>query len=115
MSTIIFELPKDRFVPGEEITGTVLWDLDSPVKKTIELLFGWWTEGRGNRDAEVLYSWELGTQLTGEFSFTLQVPLAPHSYEGVLLSVVWGLEFQTDKKSDYTCKELIISNPQAGL
>ena len=94
---LYLDLPARDFEPGEMIRGEVLWALpESPKRLTLSL--GWWTEGRGTKDAKIETELEWLTQhLAGKESFELQLPKTPYSFNGHLITLKWALELRTEK------------------
>lgn len=95
--SLFIDIPKDQYAPGSTIRGTILWALErSPQELSLSL--GWWTEGRGDKDAKVVEElhWET-TQTSGEESFELNLPQSPYSFDGHLISLKWALELSVKK------------------
>ena len=83
---------KTKFLPGEEIQGEVMWDLQK-LPKTITVNVFWFTEGQGSQDSEIVGSMELeASGLSGRQSFRLALPAAPYSFTGSLISLNWAVE-----------------------
>lgn len=97
MSDMKIELDDDRtaYTPGEKIAGRVTWHLDS-VPDSLELRLLWHTKGKGSRDLSVVEAIAFDQLTTsGERRFDMTLPVAPHSFSGKLISLVWTLEFLT--------------------
>jgi hypothetical protein len=83
---------RTNFMPGEVVTGTVSWSLRKEPKQIQVRLF-WFTRGKGTPDLQVALQALIGdSKISGEQSFSLQVPNGPYSFTGNLISIVWGLE-----------------------
>ena len=83
---------KTKFLPGEDIQGEVMWDLQK-LPKTITVNLFWFTEGQGNPDSEIVRSIELDASgLSGRQWFRLALPVAPYSFTGSLISLSWAVE-----------------------
>lgn len=53
----------------------------------------WWTEGKGDRDFEVVAEHALeDAGAEGEAALELTFPAMPYSYAGKMISVRWGVE-----------------------
>lgn len=93
-----------NFVPGETISGELVWLSPGPV----ELRLFWFTEGRGTQDVGVVAreSFSAG-EIKGAFTFTL--PAMPYSFSGKLVSVKWALELVDEKEESLVREELIVS------
>lgn len=94
MSDLDIELDGGRtaYFPGDTVSGTVRWVLPKEPSR-IELVLFWGTAGKGTRDTGIVARecWEKpGAYGTQTFSFDL--PTAPHSFAGRLVSLHWGIE-----------------------
>lgn len=106
---LYIDLPKTAYAPGETITGRILWALDHSPKK-LELTAGWWTEGRGTKDFRIEATVEWNTDASaGEESFTVQLPLAPYSFSGTLISLQWMLELREHRHEKFVTEPIVVS------
>lgn len=98
METDLFiDLPRSIYRPGETISGQILWALNKSPEK-MQLSLGWWTEGRGDRDAKIETELEWITNETaGQEDFEIKLPTSPYSFEGHLISLKWALELRSKK------------------
>jgi hypothetical protein len=100
MSKPLIEITLDRadrtYAPGEEISGTVRWQVDREYEcQALNLRYEWRTHGRGNpesggRGDMVLASgdqWRPGA--TYSFPFKFKAPSGPATYHGHYLNVDW--------------------------
>ena len=90
--TIETEQGKNQFVPKDNVSGTVSWDLDR-VPDSVGLRLFWYTRGKGDRDVGIVDSMSFpnpGIHDKRDFSFTL--PAGPYSFSGRLISLIWALE-----------------------
>ena len=82
---------RTRFTPGEAVEVAVGWDLPAAPD---ELVLGlvWSTSGRGrtNRRAAHRKRWSGGLAAAGAEVVRWEMPLGPHTHEGVLVSVGWA-------------------------
>jgi hypothetical protein len=79
------------FLPGEEIEGTVSWQLASP--GTVELRLLWYTEGKGDQDSRLVATLPFPNPGGSEVRpFRVRLPAGPFSFSGRLLSLLWTLE-----------------------
>ncbi len=88
------ELDDDRswFLPGGQITGRVVWQLDEP-PEAVELRLFWHTSGKGTEDVEIIDVQPFeGTGPHGEGAFAFTLPLGPYSFSGSLITLAWSLE-----------------------
>ncbi|HHY85632.1 MAG TPA: hypothetical protein GYA07_08880 [Verrucomicrobia bacterium] len=100
---------REAFDPGEELTGTVHWQLDcSP--QTAELRLFWFTRGKGTEDAGVVETVRFDHPLERDTrSFRFQLPPAPYSFSGKLISLVWALELVTQSPDEVTRREIVVA------
>lgn len=83
---------KAAFEPGETIHGLLRWEGITP-PGSIELRLFWHTRGKGTEDSGVAERVPIpGAGPAGEYRFRFCAPSAPYSYEGKLLSILWGIE-----------------------
>jgi len=108
-TNLYIDLPLTVFLPGDPVSGKILWALDRPPGK-IFLSLGWWTEGRGSKDAKVEAELEWETSaVAGEEAFTFTLPDTPYSFSGHLVSLKWGLELTAAKGADKQVQEIVVS------
>jgi hypothetical protein len=80
------------FRPGEELTGAAGWELDKP-PKSVEIRLIWFTRGKGTEDVGLVETVRLEQPLAAEARpFRFQLPPAPYSFSGKLISLAWALE-----------------------
>ncbi len=92
MNELHIDLPKEAYAPGETLRGSLRWNLaDEPA--FLELALFWYTEGKGTTDSGAVEQERIdhpGRQGTRGFSFEL--PAGPVSFNGTLISLIWGVE-----------------------
>jgi hypothetical protein len=90
---VAFAGGRDFYSPGDEVAGTVQWDLPAPPEWGIEVRLLWSTRGRGDRDFNVVARQVVPSPAArGSYQFRLQLPLAPYSFSGQLVSLIWAVE-----------------------
>jgi hypothetical protein len=95
MNETTLQLDRKTYAPGETLRGVVSLDPDQagPVG-SVEVAIYWMTEGKGDSDRAEVYRRVFGgadiTDSTLEFEVPL--PLAPLSYEGVIIKIRWYVE-----------------------
>lgn len=96
-TSLYIDLPKLAFLPGETVAGKILWVLDQPPGEIL-LSLGWWTEGRGSKDAKIVEetTWKTAAS-AGEEGFSFPIPESPVSFNGQLISLKWGLEISAKR------------------
>lgn len=84
------------FRPGEEIPGSVSWSLPKTPRE-VELRFFWQTQGKGDRDVEVVATERFDRpQPADAREFRFVAPPFPPSFSGRLISLVWAVELVAD-------------------
>ncbi len=94
MSQLCIKLADSRtaFSPGETISGTVAWEIESPPTDA-ELHLIWNTRGKGTTDIEMVQTIPFtGPQACDQRPFTIKLPASPYSFSGQLISLIWNLE-----------------------
>ena len=94
MSQLAINLADGRtaFWPGETIDVEAGWDTDQPVESA-ELRLVWYTRGKGNEDVSVVETITIeNAAARGYEKRQLELPLAPYSFSGKIVSLVWALE-----------------------
>ncbi|HEX9945089.1 MAG TPA: hypothetical protein VGG03_24025 [Thermoanaerobaculia bacterium] len=82
----------NAFLPGEIVEGVASWQLDRPAE-TIELRLFWYTEGKGDRDVQVVETVSFPNPGAQERrGFRVHLPEGPYSFSGKLISLAWALE-----------------------
>lgn len=85
-------LGRTEFRPGEMVEVEVGWEL-AQVPQRVELRVVWNTSGKGTQDVGVAETVTLDDPANSERRrVTVQLPNAPYSYSGRLLSIVWAFE-----------------------
>lgn len=99
----------DRLAPGDSLVFTLARDKSaSPEPLSVQL--GWFTEGRGTADADVVWSEQLPALAPGaERSFEIPLPTAPWSFSGKLVSVSWRLEVLDAKRRPLVAVPLVVA------
>jgi len=104
-------LPDDRtaFEVGEMIDVTASWSLDTPVE-SLELRLLWNTIGKGDRNLSVEKTWKYDQPLNNDkITESIQLPSAPYSFSGKLVSLVWAFELISFPGGDSVRQEIVIS------
>jgi hypothetical protein len=80
------------FEPGASVTGTAIWSAEVP-PRGMELRLSWKVHGKGGSDFKIVETVALADPRASErrpFTFTL--PVAPYSFRGSLIQLIWSLE-----------------------
>jgi hypothetical protein len=93
---IVLELDLEQermlFEPGARVSGVVGWSA-RVVPAGMELRLIWATHGPGGRDFTIAKTVPFGEPLAAERrTFAFNLPTAPYSFHGSLISLVWTLE-----------------------
>lgn len=99
----------DRFAPGETLVFTVSREA-SAKPEPLSLQLGWFTEGKGTRDAAVVWREALPDLAPGtDRSFEVRLPDAPWSFAGHLVAVEWRLEVLDSDRNPLVGVPLIVA------
>lgn len=89
---VYIDLPEKRVRPGSRLQGEVFWALEKAPKR-IRIRFGWFTEGRGTVDNEIVAEATVEHPASaGQHRFAFEVPEEPCSFEGQLITLSWLVE-----------------------
>jgi len=106
---LYIDLSKTAYRPGETLRGEILWALDAS-PKSLHLSLGWWTEGRGTKDAKIEFEREWTTdEVAGREPFEVKLPKTPYSFDGQLISLKWALELRTGKGGHEQLLDLVVA------
>lgn len=113
--SIGFKDDRRQFTPTEWIFGTVRWQLDKP-ETLLELRLFWHTSGKGDTDVNVVdtLKWNSPVQ-QGEEAFQFQLPEAPYSFSGKLISLIWSLELVATANREDVKEDLVMSPSAAEI
>lgn len=96
------------FPPGAVIEGAINWEVDYRPKTAMLRLF-WYTEGKGTQDIGIVQEKSLNPASRYQERFRFQLPEAPYSFSGQLISLKWAIELVLDKGKDSSRVEFIVS------
>jgi hypothetical protein len=111
MTELRIELSSDRgsFEPGGEVVGNVSWNMATELHST-ELRLFWFTRGKGTEDVGVVETCRFDRPSTTETrSFRFQLPDAPYSFSGKLISLIWGLELIAYPSKEVVRREIVVA------
>lgn len=98
-----------QFEPGARVAGVAGWK-GTPAPRGIELRLSWTLQGKGGRDFKIAQTIALpDPQAAERRPFILTLPLAPYSFQGALLSLVWTLELVALPGEEKTGVTLVVS------
>jgi hypothetical protein len=94
--------------PLEFVEGAVLWEMDAP-PKLAEVRLLWFTRGKGTEDGMTVASEKFGGPRPGDTrTFKLQIPEAPYSFSGRLISLIWAVEFVLTPGNHFERIEIVV-------
>jgi hypothetical protein len=97
------------FAPGETLVFTLSRDAGAK-PEPLSLQLGWFTEGKGTRDAAVVWRDALPDLAPGtDRSFEVPLPAAPWSFSGHLVAVEWRLEVLDSDRTPLVAVPLVIA------
>lgn len=101
---------RTTFDPAETIAVDVIWELnDEP--EALEIRLVWNTSGKGDTDIGVEKTMPLDAPgLSGSRRLDVELPAAPYSFSGKLVSLIWALELVV-KPSEESCRTEITIAP----
>ena len=100
---------KTRYRPGEWVEGLAFWEL-AAAPESVEVRIYWRTQGQGTVDLEIVRNVKFtqgGAQ--DRRPFRLQLPAAPYSFSGKLISPVWGVEIVSEPHGESSNIEIVLS------
>lgn len=111
MSQLAIEIDEHRteFHPGETVSVLIEWSLSSE-PESIELSAVWKTVGKGTTDQGVEHSIVIDNPGLSESRWVeFPLPIAPYSFSGKLISLVWALELLVLPAEDSARVEITIA------
>jgi hypothetical protein len=108
--TVQFRDGRQSFSPGESVSVDLRWELESEPDR-LELRCVWNTSGKGSTDIGVEKSVSIDTPgRSGSRQINLELPTAPYSFSGKLVSLIWALELVA-QPSEESCRQEFILAP----
>ncbi|HYG62217.1 MAG TPA: hypothetical protein VEL74_06525 [Thermoanaerobaculia bacterium] len=97
------------FRPGDRIEGTASWYLEKE-PRSVELRLFWYTQGKGTQDVEIVQGVPFDNPgAVDSRAFSVELPLAPYSFSGKLISLLWGLELVAEPGGETGRLEITVS------
>lgn len=101
-----------EYVAGEAIRGTAVWEALPEKTNKLSVRLIWYTQGRGDRDVELLASLDFeitsGMHRSGQQSFDFVAPSRPYSFSGKLIELTWAVELIAYPTRDSVVEKLVI-------
>lgn len=94
MEWLEVSVPNGRtvYAPGDEIEAAAVWQLDE-APDSLEVRLFWFTEGKGDRDTEVVMAESIEPSPSGHRTCRFRLPeIVPSSFSGKLISLLWAIE-----------------------
>ncbi|HEV7672136.1 MAG TPA: hypothetical protein VGS22_26765 [Thermoanaerobaculia bacterium] len=104
-------IPSGRtaFAPGEEIEAAAVWRLDE-LPKSLEVRLFWFTEGKGDRDTELVLAESIEPSPSGHRTCRFRLPeIVPSSFSGKLVSLLWAIELVAEPGDRAGRVDLVVS------
>ncbi|MFT4692216.1 MAG: hypothetical protein ACI9OD_004447 [Limisphaerales bacterium] len=100
---------RTEYRPGEQVVLLAGWRLDqSPTSAELRLF--WHTKGKGSEDVEIVETQILDSPKSmEERRLTFQLPNAPYSYGGRLMSIIWAAELVVEPNAQSALAEFTLS------
>ena len=111
MEWLEVSVPNGRtvYAPGDEIEAAAVWRLDE-TPESLEVRLFWFTEGKGDRDSEVVLSESIEPSVSGHRACRFRLPeVVPSSFSGKLVSLLWGIELVAEPGERAGRLDLIVS------
>ena len=101
-----------EYVAGEAIRGTAVWEALPEKTNKLSVRLIWYTQGRGDRDVELLASLDFeitsGMHRSGQQIFDFVAPSRPYSFSGKLIELTWAVELIAYPTRDSVVEKLVI-------
>jgi len=95
--------------PGATLRVPISWSFDEE-QTGLELRVVWNTAGKGTQDLDVAHTESIEHPgIQGSRVVTLELPRAPYSFSGTLISVVWAMELVAFPSRASTRQEIVIA------
>jgi len=105
----------DAFKPGETLELSVLWAL-SKKPESLEVRLFWFTRGKGTEDVGVVATELIAAEgPAGEAKVRFTLPVAPYSFSGKLISLLWAAELVAEPGARAARFQFILSPTGAEL
>ena len=100
---------RKNFQPGDEITGAAGWELEK-APESLEVRLLWFTRGKGTEDVAGVNTVRFEHPQAAEARpFHFQLPPAPYSFSGKLISLLWAVELVALPKKQSARVEFVMA------
>lgn len=85
------------------------WELDDD-QELVELRMFWYTRGKGDTDMHIVETLPFARpQRRDSVRLGIQLPSAPYSFSGKLISLIWALELVAEPSHDASRLEFVMA------
>lgn len=99
---------RQAYGPGDVLPGAVGWEFPIP-PKAMELRLLWYTQGKGTEDVHRVDTITFANLQSAEARpFQFQLPAAPYSFSGKLISLIWAVELVALPGKESTRLEFVL-------
>jgi hypothetical protein len=107
MNETTLQLDRKTYAPGDTLRGVVSLDAQAGPVESAEVVVSWLTEGKGDGDRAEVYCRVFGGPFAADgedstFEFTVRLPVAPLSYDGVIVKIRWVVELRVRHRHEDT-------------
>lgn len=100
---------KTSYLPGQWLEGKAVWQLDKGAD-WLEVRLLWFTHGKGDSDISVEETVRVeAPSLHDSCPFRFQLPSAPYSFSGKLISLIWAIEVVAEDDKNAARYEFVLS------
>lgn len=100
---------RTQFAPGERLDVAAEWQLDR-APRTVSVRLVWYTRGKGDTDVCVVDEQRFDDpQSFQRRDCTFQLPEAPFSFSGKLVSLVWAVEVVVEPSDESARLDIVVA------
>ena len=100
---------RTQFSPNERLDVAVEWQLDQ-APRAVSVRLVWYTRGKGDTDVCVVNEHRFDSpQSFQRRECTFQLPEAPYSFSGKLVSLVWAVEVVVEPSDESTRLDIVVA------
>src|SRR5262245_14888425 len=107
MLRVTLENNDTQFEPGAQLVVTAEWELETE-QREVDLRLIWFTRGKGTTDVAIVQRLAFeNPPLRDSKRLGIQLPEAPYSFSGLLISLVWALELVAEPSGETSRLEFV--------
>jgi hypothetical protein len=100
---------RTQFSPGEQIDVTAEWQLERR-PEAVEARLVWYTRGKGDTDVCIVETQRFDTpQPFQTANCRFQLPAAPYSFSGKLISLIWAIELVVEPGGESQRLDIVVA------